>query len=384
MVEALGHDGRGRVVVGLVGEAHHLDAAVVVRRPVEGRVGDRHREAEAVRGEASGGAGHVGLPSWGPGGPTLGAPAGGCPEAPASLSYRGGPGKRGGPCGTAALRARADRRRGGAADPLRGARGRCRGRASGQAVAARGLRGLAAQAIGRDVAFADVPPEAFAAALSGQLPAWQVDGLIRTAHHARGEARSGAPDRASHHRAGAAGRGGVRPRLCTAVHVGQGHAREEDPWPRSVCMKRRPRRRSSSSPGSPTSGPAAPSFLGAAPTGYLEVHDQRPRLRRRHGGLRRDLGTLALRLVGSRPRRAHDHRLEHVGRRLGPHLHLHAATERDDGPGRRRGPRRQELQGPRSGSCSGIVGKHVLGKELDKTVKAIEARNDGGRAAAAT
>jgi uncharacterized protein YbjT (DUF2867 family) len=45
------------------------------------------------------------------------------------------------------------------------------------------------EAIGRDVAFVDVPPEAFASALQGQLPAWQVEGLIEDyAHYARGEA----------------------------------------------------------------------------------------------------------------------------------------------------------------------------------------------------
>ena len=50
------------------------------------------------------------------------------------------------------------------------------------------------QAIGRDVAFVDVPPDAFAAALSGQLPAWQVDGLVEDyAHHARGEAAAVSP-----------------------------------------------------------------------------------------------------------------------------------------------------------------------------------------------
>jgi uncharacterized protein YbjT (DUF2867 family) len=45
------------------------------------------------------------------------------------------------------------------------------------------------EAIERDVAFVDVPPEAFASALRGQLPPWQVDGLLEDyAHYARGEA----------------------------------------------------------------------------------------------------------------------------------------------------------------------------------------------------
>ena len=95
------------------------------------------------------------------------------------------------------------------------------------------------------------------------------------------------------------------------------------------------------------------------------------------GNLERHLGTPGLRLVRSRPRRHDDHRLQHVGRRLGPHLHLHAAAERDDRGGRRRGPRGQERQrtGPALGVALGIFGKRFLGKALGKTVKAIEARN---------
>lgn len=44
-------------------------------------------------------------------------------------------------------------------------------------------------ALRREVAFADVPPVDFAAALVGVLPPWQVDGLLEDyAHYARGEA----------------------------------------------------------------------------------------------------------------------------------------------------------------------------------------------------
>jgi len=74
----------------------------------------------------------------GPGGPTLGAPAGGCSRALASLPYRRRSGKGAGPPGT---------RRGAAAT-----------------------------------------------ALNGQLPAWQVDGLLEDyAHYARGEAAEVSP-----------------------------------------------------------------------------------------------------------------------------------------------------------------------------------------------
>ena len=44
-------------------------------------------------------------------------------------------------------------------------------------------------ALGRDVAFGDAAPEAFAASLRGILPPWQVDGLLEDyAHYRRGEA----------------------------------------------------------------------------------------------------------------------------------------------------------------------------------------------------
>lgn len=44
-------------------------------------------------------------------------------------------------------------------------------------------------ALGRHIAFTDVPPEAFAASLRGILPPWQADGLLEDyAHYRRGEA----------------------------------------------------------------------------------------------------------------------------------------------------------------------------------------------------
>jgi uncharacterized protein YbjT (DUF2867 family) len=44
-------------------------------------------------------------------------------------------------------------------------------------------------ALGRNVVFADVAPEAFAAGLRGILPPWQIDGLLEDyAHYRRGEA----------------------------------------------------------------------------------------------------------------------------------------------------------------------------------------------------
>lgn len=50
-------------------------------------------------------------------------------------------------------------------------------------------------ALGRDVTFIDVPPEAFADGIRGLLPPWQVDGLLEDyAHYRRGEAAAVSPD----------------------------------------------------------------------------------------------------------------------------------------------------------------------------------------------
>jgi len=51
-----------------------------------------------------------------------------------------------------------------------------------------------AAALGREVTFVDVPPEAFAGSLRGILPPWQVEGLLEDyAHYRRGEAASVSP-----------------------------------------------------------------------------------------------------------------------------------------------------------------------------------------------
>ena len=49
-------------------------------------------------------------------------------------------------------------------------------------------------ALGRDITFIDVPPEAFAGSLQGILPPWQVQGLLEDyAHYRCGEAASVSP-----------------------------------------------------------------------------------------------------------------------------------------------------------------------------------------------
>jgi uncharacterized protein YbjT (DUF2867 family) len=58
-----------------------------------------------------------------------------------------------------------------------------------------GMAAALSAATGREVTFTDVPPDAFAAALTGVLPPWQVDGLLEDyAHYARGEAAFVSPD----------------------------------------------------------------------------------------------------------------------------------------------------------------------------------------------
>jgi uncharacterized protein YbjT (DUF2867 family) len=51
------------------------------------------------------------------------------------------------------------------------------------------IAGALSAAMGREVTFIDVPPEAFADSLRGILPPWQVQGLLEDyAHYRRGEA----------------------------------------------------------------------------------------------------------------------------------------------------------------------------------------------------
>jgi uncharacterized protein YbjT (DUF2867 family) len=57
------------------------------------------------------------------------------------------------------------------------------------AITHRDIAATLTAALGRDVSFVDVTPEAFAGILSGILPPWQVDGLLEDyAHYRRGEA----------------------------------------------------------------------------------------------------------------------------------------------------------------------------------------------------
>lgn len=59
-----------------------------------------------------------------------------------------------------------------------------------QAVTHGDIARAMSEATGREITFAEIPPEAFAAALSGfGMPGWQTDGLVEDyAHYARGEA----------------------------------------------------------------------------------------------------------------------------------------------------------------------------------------------------
>jgi hypothetical protein len=67
--------------------------------------------------------------------------------------------------------------------------------------------------------------------------------------------------------------------------------------------------------------PGRSKLFGSSADAYLKVHDRGPSQADATEGSGGILGTPALRLVRSQPRRAHDDRLQHVGRRVRPHLH---------------------------------------------------------------
>ena len=92
-------------------------------------------------------------------------------------------------------------------------------------------------------------------------------------------------------------------------------------------------------------GPGRSKLFGNSADEYLKVHQPRPHPSRRHRGLGRHLGTPALRLVRSQPRRSQDDRLQHVGRRIRAHLQLHTSPRRSDRHRRGRCTRRQDPQG---------------------------------------
>ena len=93
----------------------------------------------------------------------------------------------------------------------------------------------------------------------------------------------------------------------------RGNPQREYTCLRSMFTGQRPRRPSSSSPHSSTSDRAVPSSLATARTSTSRCSPW-PLGRRRHGGLRRHLGTPPLRLVRSHPRGHEDHRFQCVGR----------------------------------------------------------------------
>ena len=122
-------------------------------------------------------------------------------------------------------------------------------------------------------------------------------------------------------------------------------------------------------------GPGRSKIFGNSADEYLKVHDHGATRGRRHRGLGRHLGTPALRLVGSEPHRHDDDRLQPVGRKLGPHLHLHAqpdGTTDLDAVVVRDG---KNLKGRMLGAIVGTIGKGHLAKAMDNTVKAVEARS---------
>ena len=149
---------------------------------------------------------------------------------------------------------------------------------------------------------------------------------------------------------------------------------KEHGWRPSISMRRPPRHPSSGSPALTDFGPGRSEIFENSADDDLEVHDQGPDRSRRHRGLERHLGAPALRLVRSQPRRPDHHRLQYLGRGLGPHLHLHAASP--TGPPTRLVVVRdgKNLKGRVLGIVLESVGKGRLKKAFDGAVNAIEAR----------
>ena len=126
-------------------------------------------------------------------------------------------------------------------------------------------------------------------------------------------------------------------------------------------------------------GPGRSKLFGNSADEYLKVHDRRPLGGRRHGRLGRHLGTPALRLVRSQPRRPHDDRLQLWGGASG---HTYTFTRQPNGMTDidvvvvRDG---KNLKGRLLGFVVGTIGKGVLEKAFENSVKAIEARNGAAR-----
>ena len=93
--------------------------------------------------------------------------------------------------------------------------------------------------------------------------------------------------------------------------------------------------------------------------------------RRRHGRIGRSLGTPALRLVRSQPRRPHDDRLQLVGRRFS---YVYTFQRQPDGSTNIHVVIVREGKNLK-GRVLGTIGRGVLKTAFENSVKAIEARN---------
>jgi hypothetical protein len=131
-------------------------------------------------------------------------------------------------------------------------------------------------------------------------------------------------------------------------------------------------------------GPGRSELFGGSASEYLEVHDEGPT----HADVTEGLSGIWERLHydWSDPNRVV---LTTTDSNVwgGDSGHTYAFTRRPDGTTEldagvvREG---KNLKGRALGIVVGIVGKRVLGRELETTAKAIEARNQGGRAAEPT
>jgi hypothetical protein len=128
-------------------------------------------------------------------------------------------------------------------------------------------------------------------------------------------------------------------------------------------------------------GPGRSKLFGNSTDEYLKVHDRGPS----QADVTEGSGGIWERLhydwSDPNHRRPQDDRLQHVGRRLRPHLHLHTSSRWFDRHRRSRRPRRQNLKGRLLGVVLGTIGTGVLKKAFENSVRAIEARNGGASAA---
>ncbi len=158
-------------------------------------------------------------------------------------------------------------------------------------------------------------------------------------------------------------------------------ASKENACPRSTCTRQLPRRPSSTSPGSPTSGLAARSFFGNSADDYLKVHHRGPSdadVTEGSGGIWErlhydwsDSNHVVLTTTDSNTWGGASGHTYTFTRRPDGLTDIDVVVVRDG----------KNLKGRLLGFVLGTIGKRVLEKAFENSVKAIEARNSAAREA---